>query len=54
MTIAKHEPFGTRMYPLLRKRLHAYCEQSGVKIWAFVDQAVREKLDRCEQKVEHG
>lgn len=54
MKDARHEPFSTRMYPLLRKRLHAYCEQSGVKIWAFVEQAVRHELDRREQKVEHG
>ena len=47
-------PFGTTLLPTTLDRMLRFCATSGIKIWAFVDQAVREKLDKAERQVEQG
>lgn len=49
VTVEPRKPFGTSMEKSLHRRLVRYCNDSGIRVWAFVDQAIREKLDKCEK-----
>ena len=44
---------GTSTFRSVRDRLNEHCHQHGVRVWAFVTEAICEKLDRC-RPVEHG